>query len=52
MLRETDSEYCSVEQQIANIYEQYPKLRAVFDMEQESDLYEKDYNSLIEIILY
>ncbi len=35
-LRDTDSEYKDIEERIAKLYEDYPRVKAVFDLEQEA----------------
>lgn len=42
-LRETNSEYRSIEEKIESLYRQYPKVMAVFDTEKSSDLSEQEY---------
>lgn len=49
-LRDTDSEYKEIEERISNIYEEYPIVKAVFDLEQAAELSEQDCKAVIEII--
>ena len=49
-LRETNSEYRSIEEKIESLYRQYPKVMAVFDTEKSSDLSEQECTALIEIL--
>ena len=49
-LRETNSEYRSIEEKIESLYRQYPKVMAVFDTEKPSDLSEQECMALIEIL--
>lgn len=49
-LRETNSEYRSIEEKIERLYRQYPKVMAVFDTEKSSDLSEQECTALIEIL--
>ena len=49
-LRDTDSEYKNIEERIANIYEDYPRIKAVFDLEQAAELSEHDCKALIEVL--
>ena len=45
-LRETNSEYRSIEEKIESLYRQYPKVMAVFDTEKSSDLSEQECTAL------
>ena len=49
-LRDTDSEYKNFEERISNIYEEYPRVKAVFDLEQAAELSEHDCKALIEVL--
>ena len=49
-LRETNSEYRSIEEKIESLYRQHPKVMAVFDTEKSSDLSEQECTALIEIL--
>ena len=49
-LRDTDSEYKDIEERIAKLYEDYPKIKAVFDSEQAAELSEQDCKVLINIL--
>ena len=49
-LRETNSEYRSIEEKIERLYSQYPKVMAVFDTEKSSDLSEQECTALIGIL--
>lgn len=49
-LRDTDSEYKNIEERISNIYEEYPRVKAVFDMEQAAELSEQECKALIEVL--
>ena len=49
-LRDTDSDYKKIEERIANIYEEYPRVKAVFDLEQAAELSEQDCKALIEVL--
>ena len=49
-LRETNSEYRSIEKKIEKLYRQYPKVMAVFDTEKSSNLSEQECTALIEIL--
>ena len=49
-LRDTDSEYKDIEERIAKLYEDYPRVKAVFDLEQAAELSEQDCKALIEIL--
>lgn len=49
-LRDTDSEYKEIEERISNIYEEYPRIKVVFDLEQAAELSEQDCKALIEVL--
>ena len=49
-LRDTDSEYKDIEERIAKLYEDYPRVKAVFDLEQAAALSELDCKALIDIL--
>ena len=49
-LRDTDSEYKDIEERIAKLYEDYPIVKAVFDLEQAAALSEPDCKVLINIL--
>ena len=49
-LRDTDSEYKDIEERIAKLYEDYPRVKAVFDLEQAAALSEPDCKALIDIL--
>ena len=49
-LRDTDSEYRDIEERIAKLYEDYPRIKAVFDSEQAAELSEQDCKVLIDIL--
>ena len=49
-LRDTDSEYKNFEERISNIYEEYPRVKAVFDLEQAAELSEHDCKALVEVL--
>ena len=49
-LRDTDSEYKNIEERISNIYEEYPRVKAVFDLEQAAELSEHDCKALVEVL--
>lgn len=49
-LSNTDSEYNTIENKIANLYIENPKVKAVFDLEQAVELSEQDCRALIEIL--
>ena len=49
-LRDTDSEYKDIEERIAKLYEDYPRVKAVFDLEQAAALSELDCKALLEIL--
>ena len=49
-LRDTDSEYKDIEESISNIYEEYPRIKAVFDLEQAAELSEHDCKALVEVL--
>ena len=49
-LRETNPEYRSIEEKIASIYRQYPKVITEFNTEKPSDLSEQECTALIEIL--
>lgn len=49
-LRDTDSEYKDIEERIAKLYEDYPRVKAVFDLEQAAELSEHDCKALIEVL--
>ena len=40
-LRDTDSEYKDIEERIAKLYEDYPRVKAVFDLEQAAKAKDK-----------
>ena len=47
-LSKEDEEYKALQEKIEGIYEEYPKVLAVFDSETESELTEKECAALIE----
>ncbi len=49
-LRDTDSEYKDIEERITKLYEDYPIVKAVFDLEQAAALSELDCKALIDIL--
>ena len=49
-LRDTDSEYKDIEERIAKLYEDYPRVKAVFDLEQAAALSEPDCKALLEVL--
>ena len=49
-LRDTDSDYRDIEERIVKLYEDYPKIKAVFDSEQAAELSEQDCKVLINIL--
>ena len=49
-LRDTDSEYKDIEERIAKLYEDYPIVKAVFDLEQAAALSELDCKALLEVL--
>ncbi len=49
-LRDTDSEYNNFEERISNIYEEYPRVKAVFDLEQAAELSEHDCKAIVEVL--
>lgn len=49
-LRDADSEYKNFEERISNIYEEYPRVKAVFDLEQAAELSEHDCKALVEVL--
>lgn len=49
-LRDTDSEYKNFEERISNIYEEYPRVKAVFDLEQAAELSEHDCKAIVEVL--
>ena len=49
-LSDNDSEYNIIEKQIANLYIENAKVKAVFDLEQAVELSEQDCRVLIEIL--
>ena len=49
-LRDTDSEYKDIEERIAKLYEDYPRVKAVFDLEQAAALSELDCKALLEVL--
>ncbi len=49
-LSDTDSEYKDIEERIAKLYEDYPRVKAVFDLEQAAALSELDCKALLEIL--
>lgn len=49
-LRDTDSEYKDIEERIAKLYEEYPRIKNVLDLEQAAELSEQDCKALIEIL--
>ena len=49
-LRDTDSEYKDIEERIAKLYEDYPRVKAVFDLEQVAALSEPDCKALLEVL--
>ena len=51
-LRDTDSEYKDIEERIAKLYEDYPRVKAVFDLEQAAALSEPDCKALIDILSF
>ena len=49
-LRDTDSEYKDIEERITKLYEDYPIVKAVFDLEQAAVLSELDCKALLEVL--
>ena len=49
-LRDTDSEYRDIEERIVKLYDDYPKIKAVFDSEPAAELSEQDCKALIDIL--
>ena len=49
-LRETNSEYRSIEERIEELYKEYPKVMEALDTEKPSDLSEQECKVLIEIL--
>lgn len=49
-LRDTDSEYKDIEERIAKLYEDYPRVKDVFDLEQAAALFELDCKALLEVL--
>lgn len=49
-LSREDEEYKALQEKIEGIYEEYPKVLAVFDSETESELTEKECAALIEVM--
>lgn len=49
-LHDTDSEYKDIEERIAKLYEDYPRVKAVFDLEQAAALSEPDCKVLLEVL--
>ena len=49
-LRDTDSEYKNFEERNSNIYEEYPRVKAVFDLEQAAELSEHDCKAIVEVL--
>lgn len=49
-LRDTDSEYKDIEERIAKLYEDYPIVKSVFDLEQAAALSEPDCKALLEVL--
>jgi hypothetical protein len=49
-LRDTDSEYKDIEERIAKLYEDYPIVKSVFDLEQAVALSEPDCKALLEVL--
>ena len=49
-LSDTDSEYKDIEERIAKLYEDYPRVKAVFDLEQAAALSEPDCKALLEVL--
>ena len=49
-LRDTDSEYKDIEERITKLYEDYPIVKAVFDLEQAAALSELDCKALLEVL--
>ena len=49
-LSKEDEEYKALQEKIEVIYEEYPKVLAVFDSETESELTEKECAALIEVM--
>ena len=49
-LRDTDSEYKDIEERITKLYEDYPIVKAVFDLEQAAALSEPDCKALLEVL--
>ena len=49
-LRDTDSEYKDIEERIAKLYEDYPIVKSVFDLEQAAALSEPDCKVLLEVL--
>ena len=48
-LRDTDSEYKDIEERIAKLYEDYPRVKAVFDLEQAAALFSFETDSRVSI---
>lgn len=49
-LRDIDSEYRDIEERIVKLYEDYPIVKAVFDLEQAAALSEPDCKALLEVL--
>lgn len=49
-LRKENKEYCAIQSQIESLYEQYPKVLGVFDMEQEAELTEQECAAIIKVL--
>ena len=49
-LRDIDSEYRDIEERIVKLYEDYPRIKAVFDSEQAAALSEPDCKVLLEVL--
>ena len=49
-LRDIDSEYRDIEERIVKLYEDYPRIKAVFDMEQAAELSEQECKALVEVL--
>lgn len=49
-LRDANSEYKDIEERIAKLYEEYPRIKNVLDLEQAAELSEQDCKAIIEIL--
>lgn len=49
-LSKENTEYCAVREKITSLYEQYPHVLGVLDMEKPCDLNEQECKALIEIL--